>query len=205
LPVVFSQVFNFSEYDLGGENLKGVAVLPPLRLQIKAWRELDPSISNIGAILGPGHEALIAETNEALQQEGVKFHYAIAGSDRETLYLFNRLVRDLDGYLLFPDNRILSRAVLEEMMNYASRHRVQVAVFNRALLESGAVLSASSVPADIAETIAGVLEALIENKAASLPVLSSLSKIDIATNPVLTEKFGLDAPHPTDISVAEVQ
>jgi hypothetical protein len=91
------------------------------------------------------------------------------------------------------------------MMNYASRHRVQVAVFNRALLESGAVLSASSVPADIAETIAGVLEALIENKAASLPVLSSLSKIDIATNPVLTEKFGLDAPHPTDISVAEVQ
>jgi hypothetical protein len=36
-------------------------------------------------------------------------------------------------------------------------------------------------------------------------VLSSLSKIDIATNPVLTEKFGLDAPHPTDISVAEVQ
>ena len=48
------------------------------------------------------------------------------------------LIRDIDGFILFPDNRILSRSVLTEMMADANRHRVQVAVFNEPLLEFGA-------------------------------------------------------------------
>lgn len=206
VPVVISQVFNFSDYELFNENVKGVAVLPPISLHIEAWRNLDPSIRNVGAILGPGHEGLIEETNQALQEQGVKFHYAIAGSDRETLYLFNRLVRDIDGYILFPDNRILSRSVLEEMMSYAARHRVQVAVFNQALLEQGAIFSASTVPSDIAATVATVLEDLIEGKGDSLPDLSALSELDVNTNRQLMQKFGLESDESRlDASVADAQ
>jgi ABC-type uncharacterized transport system substrate-binding protein len=190
-PVVFSQVFNFNDYDFVGDDMKGVAVLPPIDLQMEAWRELDPSIRNVGAILGAGHEQLIEETNEALQKQGVKFHYAVAGSDRETLYLFNRLIRDLDGYILFPDNRILSRAVLEDMMKYAARHRVQVAVFNESLLERGAIFSASAVPTDIAMHIARALEQFIDGTGGTLPDISSLSELKVDTNPVMLDKFGL--------------
>jgi ABC-type uncharacterized transport system substrate-binding protein len=206
VPVVFSQVFNFSDYELLQGDMQGVAVLPPISLQIAAWRELDPSIRNVGAILGAGHDDLIEETNNALQEQGVKFHYAVAASDRETLYLFNRLVRDLDGFILFPDNRILSRAVLEEIMNYASRHRVQVAVFNKSLLERGAIFSASAVPADIAETIAGVLESQIGKKNGQSPVVSALSEVKIDTNPLLLQKFDLETDQTiTDASVADAQ
>lgn len=206
VPVVFSQVFNFSEYELLSDNMKGVAVLPPIEQQIKAWRTLDPSIRNVGAILGPGHDDIIEETNAALQALGVKFHYAIAGSDKETLYLFNRMTPDLDGYILFPDNRILSRVVLDEMMNYAARHRVQVAVFNESLLDRGAILSASTVPSDIAETIAGVLEALIAGKGASVPSISTLTDMTVATNPALVSKFGLGAEQmAADSSAADAQ
>ena len=206
VPVVFSQVFNFADYELLQGDMKGVAVLPPISLQISAWRELDPSIRNVGAILGAGHDDLIEETNNALQEQGVKFHYAVAASDRETLYLFNRLVRDLDGFILFPDNRILSRAVLEEIMNYAARHRVQVAVFNKSLLERGAIFSASAVPADIAETIAGVLESQIGKRDSQLPAVSALSNIKIDINPSLLQKFGLEADQSIiDASVADAQ
>lgn len=206
VPVVFSQVFNFSDYELLGTNMKGVAVLPPIELQIKAWRNLDPSIRNVGAILGAGHEAIIEETNTALQALGIKFHYAIAESDKETLYLFNRMIRDLDGYILFPDNRILSRVVLDEMMSYAARHRVQVAVFNEMLLDRGAIFSASAVPSDIAETIAKVLEAFIAGNSDSMPNLSPLTELKVTTNPVLVGKFGLaTAQMAADSSVADGQ
>ena len=133
-PVVVGQVFNVNDNELLGDNVKAVAALPPMELQIKAWREIDPSLRNVGAILGPGHDDLIAEADRVMTEQGIKFHHAIAETDRETLYLFNRLVRDIDGYILFPDNRILSRGVLSEMMTDASRHRVQVAVFNEPLL-----------------------------------------------------------------------
>jgi ABC-type uncharacterized transport system substrate-binding protein len=205
-PVVFSQVFNFNDYDFIADDMKGVAVLPPINLQMEAWRELDPSIRNVGAILGAGHEQLIQETNDALQKQGVKFHYAVAGSDRETLYLFNRLIRDLDGYILFPDNRILSRAVLEEMMKYAARHRVQVAVFNESLLERGAIFSASAVPTDIAMQIAHALEQFIDGTGGTLPDISSLSELKVDTNPVMLDKFGLKVDlADAGTSVADVQ
>jgi len=205
-PVVFSQVFNFRDNDLLSENVKGVAVLPPIALQIDAWRELNPGLRNVGAIIGAGHEDLIAEAEDAMQEQGIKFHYAIASTDRETLYLFNRLTRDIDGFLLFPDNRILSRTVLDEMMTYASQHRVQVAVYNESLLRHGALFSASSVPSDIASTIVVVLDSFLNDDARAAPPISKLSDIEIKTNPDLAQSFGLDVQESAvDISVANTK
>jgi len=192
VPVVFSQVFNVEDNDLVSDEIKGVAVLPPLDLQVEAWREMDPGIRNIGAILGEGHEDLIAEAELAMKERGIKLHYAIAHSDRETLYLFNRLIRDIDGFVLFPDNRILSRAVLTEVMTDASRHRVQVAVFNEKLLELGATFSASSVNSNIADTITIALNEILDGSIDDVAPMSPLSEIRIQTNPAMVQKFGLD-------------
>ena len=192
VPVVIGQVFNLHDDELLSAEVKAVAVLPPIGLQIDSWHELDPSIRNVGAILGPGHDVLIAEADEAMKERGVKFHYAIAESDRETLYLFNRLVRDIDGFILFPDNRILSRSVLSEMMSYATRHRVQVSVFNEQLLEYGAVFSASAVESDIAATIARVLDKVVSGNIDAVPPVSNLSKIDVHINDKVLRDLGLD-------------
>lgn len=206
VPVVVGQVFNVNDGELLSGDVKAVSVLPPMTLYIDEWHKLDPSIRNVGAILGPGHDELIAEADEALRARGVKFHYAVAQSDRETLYLFNRLVRDIDGFILFPDNRILSRSVLVEMMSYASRHRVQMTVFNDPLLEYGALFSAGTVDADIAAQIVDALDEAIRGEFESLPSVTSLSKIEIRTNPEMLQKLGLQLPgDDVDQAVAEAQ
>ena len=69
-PVVFSQVFNFSDTDLLSENVKGVAVLPPIELQLDAWRKLNPGLRNVGAIIGAGHDDLIAEADSGNAGKG---------------------------------------------------------------------------------------------------------------------------------------
>lgn len=191
VPVVVGQVFNVNDNELLSDHIKAVAVLPPIDRQLEAWRALDPALRNVGAILGPGHDDLIAETDRAMSEKGIKFHYAIAETDRETLYLFNRLVRDIDGFILFPDNRILSRSVLGEMMSYASRHRVQVAVFNEPLLDHGATFSAASVSSDIAATITRVLEEIIDGNIDAVPPVTGLTEIDVRTNPAVLRKLGL--------------
>ncbi len=153
VPVVFCQVFNIQQNNLLSDNSRGISSLPPLDLQIAAWKKIDPSLKSIGAIIGPGHEDLIAEAELAAASHGIELHIRAANSDRETLYLFTRLVSDIDGFWLFPDNRILSGPVLKEMLSYASRHRVQISVFNESLLAMGATLSSSTVDANIAATI----------------------------------------------------
>lgn len=181
IPVVFSQVFNVDQVGEGA-SMRGVSVLPPLELQLEAWLELNPELSSVGAIVGHGHERLIAEATAAASANEVRFQHRIAQSDRETLYLFTRLVPDIDGFWLFPDNRVLSIDVLRQMLAYAARHRVQVAVFNDTLLSLGATISATSVNEDIAETVVDVARKMLDGDVAEVPNLVPLNEVRIRTH-----------------------
>ncbi len=180
VPIVFCQVFNIETSD-AAVPVKGVASIPPLALQIKAWKQLDPGLNNIGTILGEGHDDLIAEAERATAENDIALHYRITASDRETLYTFNRMAPDIDGFWLFPDNRVLSVSILKEMLSYASRHQVRVAVFNASLLEMGAALSATTVESDIAATAVSIADRLVSGDADSIPEISPLHEVNIRT------------------------
>jgi len=206
VPVVFCQVFNVAPNNLLSANSRGVNSLPPLDLQIAAWKKIDPTLKSIGAIVGPGHEDLIAEAELAAATHGIELHLRTAGSDRETLYVFNRLVGEIDGFWLFPDNRILSAPVLKEMLSYASRHQVQIAVFNESLLKMGATLSSSAVDADIAHTIVAVLEQIAAGEIDSVPPMSQLSDVRITTNEkLLRSMLGKTRADASEMTVASGQ
>ncbi len=206
VPVVFCQVFNIEQNNLISDNSRGISSLPPLDLQIAAWKELDPSLSSIGAIVGPGHEDLIAEAEAAAAEHGIELHFRIAKSDRETLYLFNRLVGEIDGFWLFPDNRILSAPVLKEMLSYGSRHRVQISVFNESLLALGATLSSSTVDADIADTIIHILGQIASGNIGDVPPVSPLNDVRIVTNEkLLRSMLGTGGNGLTDVTVVAGQ
>ena len=181
-PVVFSQVFNYQDHDLLNERSRGIAALPPLEAHIAAWKEMDPSLSRIGIIIGHGHEKLIAEAEFAAEKYGVELVLRTVQSDRETLYYFNRMIRNIDGFWLFPDNRILSGPVLQKMLTEADRLRVPVAVPNEAILSMGASISFSTVAEDIAATILDVVRQIDAGDIDQVPPLTELSEIRVAVN-----------------------
>jgi hypothetical protein len=178
VPVIYCQVFNFGKIANARVPVKGVATIPPLSLQVAAWLEVDPGLRNIGAILGAGHEELIAEAAEAAAENGLAFHHRMAASDRETLYNFKRMAPEIDGFWLFPDNRVLSVPVLRQMVDIAMRHNVRIAVFNDALLELGFAVSTAPVDSDIAETVMSVA-GKITGAADSVPDLTPLNDLTI--------------------------
>lgn len=181
-PVVFSQVFNYQDYDLLTENSRGVAAIAPLAAQIAAWKKVDPTISRIGAIIGEGHEDLITEAKLAAQRHGLELRLHVTRSDQETLYVFKRMIRDIDGFWLFPDNRILSRRALQQILGEAKRRHVPVLVPNESMLPMGASISVSSVASDIAETIAKVVRQIQAGNLAQVPPISPLSEIFVRTS-----------------------
>jgi hypothetical protein len=179
VPVVYCQVFNFKVRKDDRIDVKGVAALPPLSLQIEEWTKADPELRRIGAILGDGHDTLIAEARDATSAMGLTFQHEIAASDRETLYLFKRMAPDIDGFWLFPDNRVLSLPVLRQMMDVAVRHGVRIAVFNEALLELGAAVSTAAVESDIAETALAVAQQVVHGDGKAVPDLTPVGKVHV--------------------------
>jgi len=181
-PVVFSQVFNYQDHKLLTEKSRGVAALAPLDAQITAWQEVDPTINRIGAIIGEGHDDLIAEAELAAERRGIDLRIQVTRSDQETLYFFRRMIRDIDGFWLFPDNRVLSGRVLQKMLTDANRQRVPVAVPSDSMLQLGATISMSTVATDIAETIVKVIRQIQLGDLEKIPDITQLSEMRVETN-----------------------
>jgi ABC-type uncharacterized transport system substrate-binding protein len=133
-------------------------------------------------IIGAGHDALLTEAEIAAQKHDVELQVRQAASDQETLYYFKRMIHEIDGFWLFPDNRILSPRVLTEILQQANRRHVPVTVSNDGMLRMGAAISVSTVASDIAATIVRVLERIRAGEIDSLPPLTQLSEVRVATN-----------------------
>jgi ABC-type uncharacterized transport system substrate-binding protein len=180
-PVVFSQVFNYRHHDLLRENSRGVAALPPVEAQLAAWKEADPSVKRIGLILGEGHDELITEAEIAAQRHGIDLVVQISHSDQETLYFFRRMIRDIDGFWLLPDNRVLSSRVLQQMLADAKQRRVPVSVPSDSMLSLGAMISMTTQASDIAATIANVVRMIQSGDINRVPPITQLSEIRVKT------------------------
>lgn len=202
-PVVFSQVFNYSKSGLLTDNSRGVAAIAPLDAQLAAWKELDPGINEIGFIIGDGHERLIDAATLAALEQGINLIVRVSHSDQETLYFYRRMVADIDGFWMMPDNRILSARVIREILDDAHRRNVAVVVSHDAMLPMGAAISFTTSASNIAETIVSVLQKIHTDGIASVPELTELSEIRVRTNDAVLRKR-LFAEHvPDDAEEAE--
>ena len=180
-PVVLSQVFNYEHHKLLQNNSRGVAALPPVDAQIAAWKEVDQSVERIGLIIGEGHEELVTAAEVAAQRHDIDLVVRVARSDQETLYFFRRMLRDVDGLWLLPDNRILSARVLQQMLTEAKQRRFPVSVPSESMLSLGAMISMTTQAADIAETIANVVRKIQEGNIEGVSPITQLSAITIKT------------------------
>jgi ABC-type uncharacterized transport system substrate-binding protein len=193
-PVVFAQVFNYQELLVAGRIVRGVASMPPLDLQVQDWRKLDPKLRRVGLIVSESHTDLIPQAERAAAAASLTIRHEISGSDRETLYLFKRLAPQIDGLWLVPDDRILSPAVLRELLNYAVSHGVRVCVFSDTLLQWGALMSASATPEDTARTLRRVLESMMAGRTNATPAMTPLSEVGIRVNMQVATRLGLPTP-----------
>ncbi len=180
-PVIFSQVFNHQDHGLLTANSRGVAPLAPLEAQLAAWTKVDPAISRIGIIVGEGHDDLITEASLAARKHNVELRVRISHSDQETLFMFRRMAQDIDGFWLFPDNRVLSARSLQKILETAKRGQVAVAVPYESMLAMGATISLATQADDIAATIARLIRQIHAKGLESVRPISPLSAIRVAT------------------------
>jgi hypothetical protein len=169
----------------------GVQTLPPLKLQLQSWQAIDPSLRTIALIVSASGAALAAEAQRAADLLAADLIVETSASDRETLYRFRRLATTVDGLWLLPDNDALSPQVLQELLGYASSRGIGVLTFNEALLARGALLSAAAVPADVAATVAHVVERVVAGRTAELRPLTPLSAAAFTLNLGLAATLGL--------------
>ena len=194
LPMVFCQVFNHAEHDLVSAKSRGVSLVPPFSMQLEVWKAISPDLGRVGVITGPGHENLVARATLSAEEQKVELISRVVNSDKEALYVFKRMVPQIDGLWLLPDNRILSPRVIGEIMAYSEKHGKQVLAFSPSLLGMGALLSVTAQDGDVADQVMALLEDADDRRGMTGAAMTELTEMVIEINPQAAEELELIVP-----------
>jgi ABC-type uncharacterized transport system substrate-binding protein len=192
--VIFCQVFNYEDAELVTPWIKGVSATAPVREQFRAWKALYPKLTRVGVITGKNLQGLMDEAQAAAKENKIRLEHVEVRSDKETLYAYKQLSPKIQGLWLVPDNRVLSRDVIRDIMAHSVREGKQVAVFGHELLGLGGLISAETSYADIAEQVlTRVRQAQEASGVPGAPVIS-LTRTVIKINTVMAKRLDLKIP-----------
>ena len=189
--VIFCQVFNYEDTELVTPWMKGVSATAPVREQFRVWKALNPKLTRVGVITGKNLQGLMEEAQAASREYQIRLDHVEARSDKETLYAYKQLSPKIQGLWLVPDNRVLSRDVIRDIMAHSVKAGNQVAVFGRELLGLGGLISAETSYADIAEQVlTRVRQAQEASGVPGAPVIP-LTRTVIKINTVMAKRLNL--------------
>ena len=192
--VIFCQVFNYEDTELVTPWMKGVSATAPVREQFRVWKALNPKLTRVGVITGKNLQGLMEEAQAASREYQIRLDHVEARSDKETLYAYKQLSPKIQGLWLVPDNRVLSRDVIRDIMAHSVKAGNQVAVFGRELLGLGGLISAETSYADIAEQVlTRVRQAQEASGVPGAPVIP-LTRTVIKINTVMAKRLNLKIP-----------
>ena len=192
--VVFCQVFNYEDTELVTSRMKGVSATAPVREQFRVWKALYPKLTRVGVITGKNLQGLMEESQVAAKENQIKLDHVEVRSDKETIYAYKQLSPKMQGLWLVPDNRVLSRDVIRDIMAHSVKEGKQVAVFGRELLGLGGLISAETSYADIAEQVlTRVRQAQEASGVPGAPVIP-LTRTVIKINTVMAKRLNLKLP-----------
>lgn len=192
--VIFCQVYNYQDYALLTPKHKGVSMLPSFNKTFSTWRTLSSSPIDIGVISGPGFDEVIQTAQTAAKARGFILHHETVNSDKEYQYTFKKMSKNVQGYWLLPDNRVLSEHILRDIMTYSVRNSKQVVVFSTELLKLGGLFSIQSDHKDIAQQVLERLEQAQFKDTIPGPDIVYLEKLEPRINSVMAKNLGISIP-----------
>lgn len=186
--IIFCQVFNYEDARLLALGMRGVSTTPPVAEQFRNWKLLYPQLKNVGVVTGPGLSALLDEAYAAARLHNITLTHVVTNTDKQMLFAYKRMAPKVQGFWLLPDNRILSRESVRDLLAFSAKQGKQALVFTPELLGSGALLSAESDPADVAGRVLSIIWST--NHAEEVPVLP-LTRTRIRISVAMAEWLGL--------------
>ncbi len=191
---VFCQVFNYQDYQLVTATHKGVSMMPSIPKTFEVWHAIAPGTTDVGIVSGPGLEDMIQSAREAAKRLGITLHHEVVKTDKEYQYAFKHMADEVQGYWLLPDNRVLSRTVLRDVMAFSVHNGKQVAVFNDELLGLGGLFSTTSDYHDIAQHVLERLKQAQNQETLPGPDILYPDKLVLRINRVMAQRLNLAIP-----------
>jgi ABC-type uncharacterized transport system substrate-binding protein len=192
--VVFALVFNHGDHRLLEQGMIGVSMLPPPQQVLRTLKSLSPEVTKVSLPCGPNLDEYINLTRREANHLGLTLVSNTIHSDKELLLAVKQLGPSGTALWLLPDNRIVSRESLQQVMASNIRAGRPTVVFSPSLFKIGGLLSAEYDSNAVAETILAVLKKNPAERAKLKGTMLHPQQGTLAINDSMAATLGLSVP-----------
>lgn len=192
--VIFTLVFNHGDHRLLQQGMIGVSMLPPPQQVLSTIKTLNPTTKNIVLPCGPNLDEYVGRARREAKQLGLTLTTDAVGNDKELLLVAKRLGQSGEVLWLLPDNRIVSRESLQQVMASCIKAGRPTLVFSPSLFKLGGLLSAEYDLNSMAETIVAVMKKNPAERGKMKGSMLSPLRGTLAVNSNMAATLGLTVP-----------
>lgn len=192
--IVFSLVFNHREHRLLEQGMIGVSMLPPPEQVLRLVKAISPQTTSLALPISPDlADYAILARNEA-KKLGMSLDTPEVSNDKELLLLTRKLDPAIRGLWLLPDNRVISRDSLQQLMAVSVKSSRLTVVFSPTLFPLGGLLSAEYDADATATAILEVTASAPEQRHKLHGELLRPRTGHLTLNPAMVKNLGLTVP-----------
>jgi hypothetical protein len=136
-----------------GRTTQGVDALPPFAVQLDYWQARTSGLDRLGVIGGSGMTRRMQALAGAAAEREIQLERRTVSSDTEMLLAFRSMVPHIDGFVLLPDETILSPRVIRQVLSHGRRNGVQILVYSPVMFNLGASLFLQPDPVRVADAL----------------------------------------------------
>ena len=192
--VVFALVFNHGDHRLLDQGMIGVSMLPPPRQVLHTLKSLCPTTSKVSLPCGPNLDEYLDLARREASRLGLTLTSDTVRSDKELLLAVKQLGQSGTVLWLLPDNRIVSRESLQQVMASNIKAGRPTVVFSPSLFKIGGLLSAEYDLDAVIETILAVMKKNPEERAKLKGTMLHPQQGALAVNGSMAKTLGLSIP-----------
>ncbi|MBU4263357.1 MAG: hypothetical protein KKC76_15985 [Proteobacteria bacterium] len=190
IPIVYLLVVAPEIITQDRDNITGVKLEIPVRLQFDELRRLLPQVRRIGVIYNTAHSAM--EIQEARRDRpDLQFVALNAQSTREVPSLLEELRGKVDLIWLLPDIIVTNPQILESYFLFSFKNKVPVLAFSEKYLKSGAAIVVTFDLEAMGEQAAAMAAHILLGTSVSGVPPAEISRVKTIVNQTVARKLQL--------------
>jgi putative ABC transport system substrate-binding protein len=191
IPVIYLLVVAPEALVADRDNITGVNLDIPARLQFDELSRLLPRVRRIGVIYNTTNSAMSIQ-QARLARPDLEFVALNAADTREVPALLDELRGRVDLIWLLPDLIVTNPQILESYFHFSFKNRVPVLAFSEKYLKSGAAIVVTFDLENMGEQAAGMAVRILTGTPASAVPGMDISRVKTVVNPTVVKKLQLD-------------
>lgn len=161
----------------------------PWSRQFALIRQALPGKKQVGILLGPNSSEAAASLRAAAKPAGLDVAMEVIGGEADLIPALKRLLAGSDVLLAVPDTAVYNRYTIQSILLTAYRQQVPLFGFSPSYVKAGALAAVYSVPTQIGQQAAEVLQRLGPDR--HLPPPQPPAYFSVGTNAQVSHSLGI--------------